>query len=262
MALELFKIPAFTACQVVGVVRSIALFGGLFLIPLFLQRLRGLDEIQSGLVLLPGALIMGIAMPAGGWIGDRIGPRYPALIGLAAQFVFLYMYRNLSPETSVIAIVLPTLVRGLGMPLAMAPIMATVVNSVPRSKVAMASAMTNIIQQVGGSMGIALLTTVLSHRTHFHLAASAAAMRLNTPEVQRVLQEATVKAQSLGLPMGAARRVAMGTLARYVGTRATVAGFQDAFLFGAMLVAVSLGAVFLLPKHLVSHVSNEPAGME
>ena len=253
MALELFKIPAFTACQVVGIVRSIALFGGIFLIPLFLQRLRGLDEIQSGLILLPGALVMAFAMPLGGWIGDRFGPRYPALIGLSAQFVFLYMYRNLSPETSIWLIVLPTLVRSMGMPLAMAPIMATVVNSVPKPKIAMASSMTNIIQQVGGSVGIALLTTILSHRTHFHLADFSASMQVTSPAVQRVLAETTIKAQSLGLPMGAARQVAMGSLARYVATRANVAGFQDAFLFGSMLVGVSLAAVFLLPKHLVGH---------
>jgi hypothetical protein len=87
-------------------------------------------------------------------------------------------------------------------------------------------------------------------------------MQLSSPAVRKVISETTIKAQSLGLPLGAARRVAMGSVFRYVSTRATVAGFQDAFLFGAMLVGVSLAAVFLLPKHLVSHVSNEPVGME
>jgi EmrB/QacA subfamily drug resistance transporter len=253
MALELFKIPAFTACQVVGVVRSIALFGGIFLIPMFLQRLRGLDEIQSGLILLPGALVMAFAMPMGGWIGDRIGPRYPALIGLSAQFIFLFMYRDINPNTGMWAIILPTLIRSLGMPLAMAPIMATVVNSVPKPKIAMASSMTNIIQQVGGSVGIALLTTVLSHRTHFHMADAAAGMSANSPAVLQTLSGLTFKAQSLGLPMGAARRVAFGALGKYLATRSMVAGFQDAFLFASVLVAVSVGAVFLLPTQLVGH---------
>ena len=245
--ISLFKIPAFSACMLVTVMRSVALFGGLFLIPLFLQRLRGLDEIQSGLILLPGSLVMAAFMPLGGFLGDRVGPRYPCLVGMAAQFLFLYYYRDISMNTSIWGIIYPTMIRSLGMPLLMAPIMATILNSVPKSKIAMASSMNNIIQQVGGAIGIAALTTVLSHRTVFHMADMASNLKASTPGMRVALADLGHKALSLGLPHVAARGAALSTLGAWIGSNAMVDGFQDAFFFGAMVVAVSTLAILLLP---------------
>src|ERR1700694_4527186 len=96
-------------------VRSVALYGGTFLLPLFLEQNMGLDEIETGLILLPGALVIGLFMPLAGKISDVIGPRLPTLVGLIALAIFMYMYKTLDVNTSVWHVILPTLIRGFGL---------------------------------------------------------------------------------------------------------------------------------------------------
>ncbi len=81
--------------------RSVAHFGGMFLLPIFLQNLMGFDEIQSGLIMLPGAMVIGLFMPFSGNLRDRFGPRWPTIAGLVGIVVFMYMYRTLDVNTTV-----------------------------------------------------------------------------------------------------------------------------------------------------------------
>jgi len=115
MDLTLFKYKVFTAAVVVTAGRSIALFGGTFLLPLFLQQLMGLDEIQSGLILLPGALFIGLVMPFSARISEKFGPQAVTFVGLLCVGISMFMYRDLNVNTSIFnGVIVPTLVRGIG----------------------------------------------------------------------------------------------------------------------------------------------------
>jgi len=246
--LSLFTNPVFSAVLIVSAIRSVALFGGIFLLPLFVQRLMGFDEISSGLLMLPGALMLGIFMPIGGWLGDKVGPRWPTLVGLIGLGYFMFLYRTLDINTSSWGVIAPTLLRGICMPLLMAPIIAAAMNSVPRHKTAMASSILNVVQQVGGSIGIAALATVLQNRTHAHLGAMANQITATSSAFREASSGIMHRALDLGYSHAAAARLSGVAVAMNVNRGATVAGFEDAFVFGAGLILIAIAAAFLLPS--------------
>jgi DHA2 family multidrug resistance protein len=254
--IRLFKIKTLAIASLVMVVRSIALFGGIFLLPLFLQQQMGFDEIQSGLILLPGAAVVAICMPFGGKLGDRIGSRVPALVGLIAVGWFMLMYRNIDVNTSLWNIIYPTLVRGFGMALLMAPIMATAMNAVPLKKAGITSSMLNILQQVAGSLGIAILTTVLSHRIRFHMAINSAAITSPTPAIVHSITSIARHAHTLGYSRAQSAVIGKALFSRQMAQAAIVSSFQDAFMVGAGIVALALIPALFLPGRGLK--SNKP----
>ncbi|HNX24075.1 MAG TPA: DHA2 family efflux MFS transporter permease subunit [Spirochaetota bacterium] len=245
--LSLFRIPVFSACAMVMLVRSVVLFGGIFLLPLFMQQQMRYEEIQSGLILLPGSLLMAFVMPFGGRISDKIGPRIPTLIGLVGLWIFMYMYRNMDVNMSAMDLINPTLVRGVGMGLLMAPITAAGMNAVAQRDAGMASSMFNIIQQVGGSIGISLLSTVLSHRIPFHLAGVGSSLDRTSPVFMESFQNLSHHIHSLGYTYAQSAQIAQGVIFQKVSQYAVVLSFQDAFLAGSALVVVAFVAAFFLP---------------
>ena len=262
MDLALLKDPVFAACFGLTAVRSIALYGGTFLLPVFLQNFKNLDEVDSGLLLLPGSLIMGLLMPFAGRLGDKLSPRLMGFIGFTLLGFFFFQYRNLSVETSNWDIVWPTIIRGVGIAMLIAPLTATAMNAVPKVKAGMASSMLNIIQQVGGSIGIALLSLVLHRRSTYHLNHIASDVSSSSPAFHEASQRLMTHAHELGYTHGESARVTASTIGQQIVKSAGVLSFQDAFLVGGILTFLTLGLVFLLPSKPVIHKSAEPLHLE
>jgi DHA2 family multidrug resistance protein len=245
--IRLFRFPIFSLCSFMIVVRSLALFGGIFLLPIFLQQILGYDEIQTGLMLMPTAIIIGILMPLAGRLSDQIGARVPTIIGVIFTALFMFMYRNLSLVMSVWDIVEPLLVRGIGQAFIMAPIMATALNAIPQRKAGMGSSMLNILMQVGGSTGIAIFGTVLTNRITFHTDVIGSTVRSGTPVFQEVLKGFYFRAHDLGYPSALAQKVAGMMTGQYLRSYGTVQSYQDAFIVGAVVVILSIIPAFFLP---------------
>jgi EmrB/QacA subfamily drug resistance transporter len=250
--IRLMKSPIFSACMLVVSARSLALFGGVFLLPLFLQQVMGFDEIQTGLILLPGSLLLALMMPIAGWLSDRIGPLWPSLIGLLGIAYFMYSFRTLDINTSVWNLLAPQLIRGVAIALLITPVMVTALNCVPKYQAGMASAMMNLIQQVSGSVGIGILGAVLSHRTVFHQGQAASAWSPLGPASQQALARVAERLHSLGLSHSDSLKGASVVVAKHIFQMTSVAGFEDAFLVGAVIVlSAILPALFLPARNLV-----------
>ena len=263
MDIRLFKSSIFATCSLTAFVRSVALFGGTFLLPLFLEQHMGLDEIETGLILLPGALVIGVFMPLAGRISDAIGPRVPTLLGLVALTIFMYMYKDLDPNTSIWHVILPTLIRGFGLGLLIAPVSAAAMNSVPNHKAGMASSILNLAQQVGGSVGIALLGAILVHRTHFHISVVASSARANTSSYFEVFKNLSSYVHTLGYSHGESSLISRIMLSSNMAQAGSVMAFQDAFLVGAGVVMIAFIPSFLLPNKATAHKGkHEPVIME
>lgn len=254
--LGLFKIPAFTSCMIMTMARSIALFGGTFLLPLFIQRIMGYNEITSGLIMLPSSLFMALLMPFVGQLSDKVAPRIPTLIGLIFLVIFMFMYRNIDVVTSIPNLIIPTLVRSVGMILLMTPIMTAMMNSVPQKKAGMASSMNSIIQQVGGSIGIAIFATLQVNRSHYHMSIVAETVRNATPVFKQTAMGMMHQAHSLGLTYHNSMAVSQGMLVRKLSVAAAVMSFQDAFFFGGILMILALPLAFMLPAKLQPHIKD------
>jgi MFS family permease len=262
MDLGLLKNPVFAACFSLTAVRSVALYGGTFLLPVFLQNFKGLDEVQSGLLLLPGSLLMGLLMPFAGRLGDTLSPRLMGFIGFSLLGFFFVEYRTLSVDTSNWGIVWPTLVRGVGIAMLIAPLTATAMNAVPKREAGMASSMLNIVQQVGGSVGIAILSMVLQQRSTYHMNVIGSEVSSSSQAFQESAGRIMSRAHELGHTHLESAKIASLELGKHIAKTASVFAFQDAFIVGAGLTFLTLLLVFLLPSKPVGHKRAEPLHLE
>ncbi len=262
MDLTLLKEPVFAACFSLTAIRSVALYGGTFLLPVFLQNFKNMDEVQSGLILLPGSLLMGLLMPFAGRLGDKMSPRTMGFIGFTLLGFFFFEYRTLSVETSNWGIIWPTIIRGVGIAMLIAPLTATAMNAVPKKRAGMASSMLNIIQQVGGSVGIAVLSVVLQHRSTSHLNVIGSQVSSTDTAFREASARVMARAHELGYSQIESARIAASTVGKHIAKSASVLGFQDAFLVGAGLTFMTLFLVFFLPDKPIAHKSAEPIHLE
>lgn len=262
MDIWLFKSRVFTITILVTIIRSVALFGGIFLQPLFLQQHMGLDEIDSGLILLPGSLVVGFFMPIAGKLSDKTGPRKPVIFGMLCVALFMFMYHDLTENTSIWAFIEPTLIRGVGLGMLMAPVMAAAMNAVPQKKAAMASAMMNLMMQVGGSLGIAFLSTAMSHRFHYHLGVAGDVAGASGVAYGGFAKELYHRALGLGHSHAESFIIAKQKIASVIVSNASVSAFQDAFIIGGILVLLSIIPSAFLPDKPGNHVPQEMSMME
>ena len=175
--LELFRIRNYSLVMVLAVFRSVGLFGGVFLLPIFLERLAGYTTIDTGLWMMPGALTLVFTMPIAGRMADRYHPAVLATIGtFVTGGVAVHVRLARSDQSSAFVIIGPQIVRGFGLALMMAPLQTAALNSVPRAEVATASAFLAVSQRVGGAFGIAVLNTYVTDAVHSHAVTLGAAL--------------------------------------------------------------------------------------
>jgi MFS family permease len=160
---RVFRHWAFTNSLLLVSVLSIGLFAVLFYIPLLLQQARGLGAFETGLLLLPQALVMAVIMPAAGLLYDKIGPRWPAVIGLALVALGTYLLTDVTLESSTEHVIWVLVLRAVGMGLAMMPIMTGGLSAVPPDQVDGASAFNNVVQRTSSALGLAGLTSLVTY---------------------------------------------------------------------------------------------------
>lgn len=104
--LRAYKYPMFTLASIIAIVNAVAMFSGMILTPAYVQSVRGISPLDSGLMMLPGAIIMGIMSPITGKLFDKFGPRILAVVGLIVTAVSTYMLANLQIDSSYSYIIL------------------------------------------------------------------------------------------------------------------------------------------------------------
>ncbi|MUV38523.1 putative MFS-type transporter [Lentibacillus sp. JNUCC-1] len=152
--LSIFKIPTYSVSIVVTATASIGLFSGIFLLPLLIQDVYGLSEIQTGLLFLPAALMSGVFMSLGGKILDVKGPRYVVPVGLVILGSFTLMLGFNTLQTSYWFILIINILRSAGLGMCNMPATTAGMNAIPDAEVAQGSAMNNVFRQIFSSFGI------------------------------------------------------------------------------------------------------------
>ncbi len=159
---RVFRYWPFTNSLLLISVLMVGLFAVLFYVPLFLQQAQGLGAFDAGLLLLPQALVMAVLMPIAGRLYDKIGPRWPAVIGLSLVAYGTYLLHDLTLDTSRGEIMWLLALRASGMGVAMMPIMTSGVGAVPVMQVGAASAFNNVVQRSAAALGLAVLTALMT----------------------------------------------------------------------------------------------------
>lgn len=143
----------------------LALFGVIILLPLFLQDVLGLDPLQTGLTMLPGALIMGLLSPTVGRLYDKLGPRPLVIPGLILVGSGLTLLAFVNVDSTAWRVLAAHVVLSLGLAFVFTPLFTTALSSVKPSLVAHGSATIGTVQQLGGAAGTAIFVAIMSARS-------------------------------------------------------------------------------------------------
>jgi EmrB/QacA subfamily drug resistance transporter len=160
--LSLFRNPTFSGANTVMGLVGLAMFGIFFFNSLYLQNVLGYSAIKTGATFLPMTLLIILVAPVAGKFSDRIGPRWPMGAGMTLLTGSLLLFGTLDEHSSFWNIVPGLVVGGVGMGITMAPTTAAAMSSVPVDKAGVGSAVINSMRQVGGSLGIAIMGTLVA----------------------------------------------------------------------------------------------------
>jgi DHA2 family lincomycin resistance protein-like MFS transporter len=158
--LRAFNFRMFTVSVLLMVVAMIALFGAVILLPLYLQEIRGLKSLETGLALLPGGLAMGLLGPVIGRWFDKVGPLPLTVTGSVMMVLSLWQFSMLDAGTAVWWIVSLHVALSLGLALLFTPAFTTGLNPLPPHLYSHGSAIMSTLQQVAGAAGTALLVSI------------------------------------------------------------------------------------------------------
>lgn len=161
---RIYKHPMFALASVISIVMSVAMFSGMILTPLYVQNVRGISPFEAGLLMLPGAIIMGLMSPITGRIFDKYGPRVISIVGLVITVVSTFYLSKLELNTGYYYLMALYTIRMFGMSMVMMPIMTNGMNQLPMRSNPHGTAMNNTLQQVSGAIGSAILLTIMTKR--------------------------------------------------------------------------------------------------
>jgi DHA2 family multidrug resistance protein len=228
---------------------GLGLFGSTFLLPMFLQNSLGYTAFQAGAVFLPVGILQAIMAPISGIVSDRINPKIPAAIGLILLAASLYLNGFMSLWSEHRQIMLPLYIRGLAMGMLFTPLSTLALMEIPRHKMAQASGLFNVIRQIGGSFGVAIMGTLLSTRLVHHMALYAQSVNPRSPEAWHVTSVLAAFARQVagGTPMEAIAQ-SKALLAMHISQQAFVRAINDDFLVAAAITIVGVIPLFLLRR--------------
>lgn len=230
--LEVLKFPTFTLTTIINMVVMLSLYGGMILLPIYLQNLRGFSALDSGLLLLPGSLIMGLLGPFAGKLLDTIGLKPLAIFGIAVMTYATWELTKLNMDTPYMTIMGIYVLRSFGMAFIMMPMVTAAINALPGRLASHGNAFLNTMRQLAGSIGTAILVTVMTTQTTQHLSAFGEELDKTNPVVQDHMREL---ASQYGGQEGA-----MKVLLQFVNKLATVEGINDAFIVATIFSIIAL----------------------
>ena len=237
--LGVLKLFEFTTSQIISAVLTFALMGGTYVLPLFLQNVRGYTPMETGLILFPSAIAVGVMMPISGALFDRFGIKPVVIPGMIILAVTSYELANLiSMDSSRAAIRTMLMLRGIGLGLAMMPISPAGMNVVPQEIVGKASALSNTIRQIAGAVSITIMTTLIQNKFNYNysqMSEQITASNATATEYIRGIQATLVQGG-----MSAAK--AQGAAVSYVAGIVQKTAYLDAMKHA---IAVSVIAVIL-----------------
>ncbi|WP_064745439.1 MDR family MFS transporter [Pseudonocardia acaciae] len=241
--LRVFKNWMFTNSLLLIMVLIVGLFGVLFYLPLFMQADQGTQPLRTGLILLPEALVMGVLMPIAGRLYDLIGPRWPAVIGLAIAAWGGFLLCGINPDMTDEDVILWTCIRAFGNGLAMMPIMTAGMSAVPPGLTTSASLMNNVAQRVASALGLAALTVIASSQSSQLMSDRSALMPANDPR----LSAHGISQQDLTGLYGYYQKLQV---------EVTAQAYSDVFLVAAILTTIGIVLAMFMKK---PPIPDEPA---
>ena len=261
--LRLFRDFNFALANAVLFIFGLGMFGSTFLLPLYLQNSLGYTAFQAGSVFLPVGILQGIMSPIAGILSDKVSPKVPAVIGIALLALSLYMNSFLSLFSERDQIMLMLYIRGFAMGLVFTPLSTMALSGMKRHMMAQASGLFNVIRQVGGSFGVAIIGTMLTRRVIYHSAMFGQAVDAGSPAFTRASLALLHHAQiTMGGNVTEAAVRAKAMIGAHISQQAFVQAINDDFLIAAAITIIGVIPIFFLRSQKAKPSGGGHAALE
>ncbi|WP_440975376.1 MFS transporter, partial [Pseudoxanthomonas winnipegensis] len=234
---------SFSAVFVMMLAVGMILFGVMYMIPQFLAMVSGYNTEQSGYVLLLGGVPTVILMPFMPKLLGTVDVRVLVIGGLLCFAAACFINIDLTSYSVGKTFVAGQLLQGCGLALAMMALNQAAISSVPKDLAGDASGLFNAARNLGGSIGLALISTFQERRMTYHTQVLGSSVTANSPLGQDYVQQLTGALHAAG---GDAAMQAIGALARMVQLQALVMTYNDLFWIFGVIVVCSIPLAFLL----------------
>ncbi len=248
----------FGISNIILVIFSLGMFGSTFLLPVYLQNSLNYTALQAGSVFLPVGIIQGAIAPISGRITDKISPKLPLFVGVILFALSFYMNAHLSWLTERPYIMFALYLRGVAMGLMFTALTTVSLLEIPRAKMAQASAITNSIRQLGGSLGVALLATVLTARVGYYNQLYGGAVKQGSEVYKNTVNRISYHLQyEAGSSPSDARRNSQVLMMSNLHKQSYIQGINDDFLLAGIITLIGgIPIIFLNTKK--TRIQNLP----
>ncbi len=252
--LRILKDRSFSGALLITSIMGVVLFGVLIMLPLFLQTMLGYDTTQSGIALMPRALTMVLMMPVAGALYNRLGVHVMVPTGLLMGALAGFIMGRFTLDTGPVEILIPQVIQGFGFAFLWVPLATAALATIPRPLMQSATGLYNLIWQLGGSIGTALVITLFDRRlttASAHLVQYASPYN---PTFMRWWQTFEAGFMARGIDTSTAHRQALAVLHALISQQAGVIAYEYVFtLMGA-------GMLLCLPLVLLLRTRTRTAG--
>lgn len=245
--LRIFKNHNFTLSNFVIFIFAVGMFGSTFLIPLYMQNTLGYSAFDAGLVFLPVGIIQAVASPMSTKIVKYIDARIIITLGLTLLATSFFLNNSFTLQTDRDYIVSSLILRGVGMGILFPPLLAISLDTISKEDMPQASSLSNIIRQVGGSVGVAFFTYMLTARRAFHTQIYSETINYTGEVYQKSINKlADFYSQTGAESSGAALSSAKSYIVNWLETEAYISSINDDFMAGAIVTALAIIPVWFI----------------
>lgn len=244
--LRILKNRTFAIGTILMAIQMFSFYGPVVLIALFAQTIMGYTAFQAGMVIASGAVVSVVVMPLGGRLLSIIDPRLVIGTGALVSGFGMVLASHLSNEATFWQVMMPRVLLGMGLAWIWVSLNTISLGAVPVEKMGQASGIFNLMRNLGGSFGIAALTTVLSRGAQVHQNHLVAHVTRWDPDVQERLDALTSAFQAAGSDSFTAEKQALANLYAEIQKQASMLSFLDDFRLLAVLLFAIIPLLFLI----------------
>ncbi|HEY0651355.1 DHA2 family efflux MFS transporter permease subunit [Phenylobacterium sp.] len=235
-----FLRPTFAMACVLNLVIGFGLYAATYLTPVYLGRVREFSSLDIGTTVFVTGVAMTVTAPIAARLSTLVDARYVIAVGFSMFAVSLWMFSNITPEWGFWDLFWPQVMRGLAMLLCIVPAVGMALNGVPPEQLRYASGLFNLMRNLGGAIGIAVVNTWLIDFTREHATRLSAAMGEQPDRAAEMIRGLTQMAQQWTPDAARALQTAEAILGRVLGREALTLAFADTYLLMALLFAAAL----------------------
>src|SRR5215831_8443591 len=246
--LRVFKERTYATGVFLMTMLGFVLYGSLVLLPLFLQTVLGYPAIEAGIAMAPRGLGSFIAMPIVGFLTAKVDPRKLLTVGLVGGATSLFALGSINLQVGYWDIFWPQFVQGLSMGLVFVPLTTITMSLIAREEMGNATSLFNLMRNLGGSVGIAAIATMLSRNTQTQYNILGAHVSQFDAQTRSLLDQIRSGFISRGMDFTSATRAAFAALSGMVSQQAVMVAFVHLFRVLAVVFAVVIPLVFIMRK--------------